>query len=118
MAFWQIFKLSLLGLLVAASFTAAWTVQGWRYAGKETAYLQQEQKLIAKEAAHEAKAANAFEKKQEKTNAVYKKIIDALKAAKPNSTVCFDAERLRDVNAALTRTSPDTAGAYNTLPRP
>lgn len=100
-------KVCILGGILISAIAATWTIQNWRWESKETAYLQEEQKLIQTEQNKQAAAATGYEKKQEATNETYKKIIDALKKAKPATGKCLDTDRMRDVNAALTRKTPN-----------
>lgn len=113
---WGIIRVCLLGASLLSAVIATWTIQNWRWEGKENAYLLRQQELIQAEAKQQADAATKFEQKQGKTNAEYEKIIQALKSAKPNATVCFDPDRLRIVNSALARTSPDTSGLTGSMP--
>lgn len=117
-AIWNYVRIFLFGSSLLATFIAAWTIQNWRYAGRETAYLQAEQILTQKEANKQASAATKFEQKLGKTDDIYDAINQALKSGGSSGNVCFDAQRLRLLNSALTRKAPDPGKPSNTLPKP
>lgn len=106
-ALWETIKVYVLGSILIAAIAGTWTVQNWRYAGREMAYIKLEEKLVQQEAKKQAKAATNFESKQGKSNEVYDAIHRALQALGNTGSLCLDAERLRIVNAALARQAPN-----------
>lgn len=118
MPIWETIKVYILGALLIGAVAAAWVIQDWRWQSKETNYVKEQLAQIQKEADKEAKAATKYEKKQEASNDTYKKIHGALNSHNGNPVLCFDPDRLRLVNSALTRKTPDTSGASSPMSRP
>lgn len=114
---WGTIKIALIGVALLVAIAVTWEVQEWRWEAKERDALQEQMQAIQAEAKKEATAATQYETKREKTNDTYQKIDRALQNQKPGAAVCFDPDKLRVVNSALSRKTPNPGRPSGALPK-
>lgn len=109
--------------IVAAvlAFSSAWKVQNWRHDAQDKARMEAEQETQRLRARVADKASEGHEQFKEKERVEYQTIVETVERIVDRPVyrnVCFDADGLRQLNAAITGRQPAASEPTPAVPRP